>query len=154
MAPTQPPKGYKQGKLTLEQFRLDEQGLVIQCPAGQIPISTTAGKAKIQAVFPAETCGTCPYRDSCPTAAPIKRGKPPRVQYTPSRVEKLRQREYEKSDAFKQIYRWRAGIEATVSRLKYQMNLSRLRVRGMSSVRYTVWMRSLGLNILRAANYT
>ncbi len=154
MAPTQPPKGYKKGKLTLEQFRLDEQGLVIQCPAGQIPISATAGQAKIQALFPAETCGNCPYRDSCPTAAPIKRGKQPRVQYTPARVEKLRKREYEKSDAFKQIYRWRAGIEATVSRLKYQMNLARLRVRGMSSVRYTVWMRSLGLNILRAANYT
>lgn len=89
-----------------------------------------------------------------PYAAAIKRGELPRVQYTPARVEKLRRREYEQSNAFKQIYRWRAGIEATVSRLKYQMNLARLRVRGMGSVRYTVWMRSLGLNILRAANYT
>jgi hypothetical protein len=83
----------------------------------------------------------------------MKRGKAPRVQYTLARVEKLRQRAYEKSDAFKQIYRWRAGIEATVSRLKHQMNLARIRVRGMSAVRYRVWMRSLGLNILRAANY-
>lgn len=154
VAPTQPPKGYKKGKLTLEQFRLDDQGLITQCPDGQIPISTTVGKAKIQAVFRAETCGNCRHRNGCPTAAAIKRGELPRVQYTPARVEKLRRREYEQSNAFKQIYRWRAGIEATVSRLKYQMNLARLRVRGMGSVRYTVWMRSLGLNILRAANYT
>ncbi len=154
VTPTQPPKGYKKGKLTLEQFQLNEQGLVIQCPAGQTPISTAAGEVKIQTVFRSETCGTCPYRDSCLTAAPIKRGEAPRVQYTPARVEKLRQREYEKSDAFKQIYRWRSGIEATVSRLKYQMNLARLRVRGMNSVDYTVCMRSLRLNILRAANYT
>ncbi len=154
VAPAQPPKGYKKGKLTLEQFQLDEQGLVLQCPAGQIPISATAGKAKIQAVFRAETCGSCPSRESCPVAAPIKRGESPRLQYTPARVEKLRRREYEKSDAFKQIYRWRAGIEATVSRLKHQMHWARLRVRGMGSVRYTVWMRSLGLNIRRAANDT
>jgi hypothetical protein len=34
VAPTQPPKGYKKGKLTLEQFQLDAQGLIVQCPAG------------------------------------------------------------------------------------------------------------------------
>ena len=153
VARTQPPKGYKKGKLTLEQFQLDEKGLIVKCPAGQVPISATAGVAKLQAVFSADTCGSCPYQKSCPTAAPMKRGESPRVQYTPARVKKCRQREYEQSDAFKQIYRWRAGIEATVSRLKHQLNLATLRVRGMSSVRYTVWMRSLGLNILRAANY-
>ena len=117
---TQPPKGYKKGKLTLEQFQLDEEGLIVKCPAGQ---------------------------------APMKRGESPRVQYTPDRVEKCRQRECEQSEAFKRIYRWRAGIEATISRLKHQMDMAELRVRGMNSVRYTVRMRCLGLNILRAANY-
>ena len=150
---TQPPKGYKKGKLTLEQFQLDENGLIVKCPAGQEPISATAGYAKMQAVFSAKTCGVCPHQKNCPTAAPMKRGESPRVQYTPDRVEKCRQREYEKSETFKQIFRWRAGIEATISRLKHQMDLAELRVRGMNSVRYTVRIRSLGLNILRAANY-
>jgi hypothetical protein len=142
---TQPPKGYKKGKVTLEQFQLDEKGLIVKCPVGQVPISATSGKAKLQAVFSADTCGVCLHQKGCPTAAPMKRGESPRVQYTPDRVEK--------SEAFKQIYRWRAGIEATISRLKHQMHLGELRVRGMKSVRHTVWMRCLGLNILRAANY-
>jgi hypothetical protein len=47
--------------------------------------------------------------------------------------------------------RWRAGIEATMSRLKYQMRLAHLRVRGMAAVRYAVYLRALGLNILRIA---
>jgi hypothetical protein len=139
---------YKKGKLALEQFQLDEKGLIVKCPAGQVPISATSGRAKMQAVFRSEACGVCLHQKSCPTAAPMKQGESPRVQYTPDRVEKCRRREYEKSEAFKHIYRWRAGIEATMSRLKHQMDLSELRVRGMKSVRHTVWMRRLGLNIL------
>jgi hypothetical protein len=52
---------------------------------------------------------------------------------------------------FKDRYRWRAGIEATMSRLKHQMHLARLRVRGMAAIQYTVFLRALGLNILRVA---
>ena len=48
-------------------------------------------------------------------------------------------------------YRWRAGIEATMSRLKYQMNLAHLRIRGMPAMRYVVNLRALGLNIRRCA---
>jgi hypothetical protein len=39
---------------------------------------------------------------------------------------------YERSEAFREIYRWRAGIEATMSHLKHQMKLAKLRIRGMS----------------------
>ena len=38
-----------------------------------------------------------------------------------------------------------AGIEATMSRLKYQMNLAHLRIRGMPAMRYVVHLRALGL---------
>ena len=55
------------------------------------------------------------------------------------------------SDAFRDVYRWRAGIEATMSRLKYQMNLAHLRIRGMPAMRYVVNLRALGLNIRRCA---
>jgi hypothetical protein len=36
-----------------------------------------------------------------------------------------------------------------MSRLKYQMGLAHLRVRGRSAVRHTVFLRALGLNIQR-----
>ena len=38
-----------------------------------------------------------------------------------------------------------------MSRLKYQMNLAHLRIRGMPAMRYVVHLRALGLNICRCA---
>ena len=40
-----------------------------------------------------------------------------------------------------------------MSRLKHQMRLAHLRVRGMAAVCYTVFLRALGLNVLRVAAY-
>ena len=77
-----------------------------------------------------------------------------RFQYTPDRAANQKRRLYASSEAFRAIYRWRAGIEATMSRLKHQMNLARLRIRGMATMRYTVNLRALGLNIHRCAAAT
>jgi len=38
-----------------------------------------------------------------------------------------------------------------MSRLKYQMNLANLRIRGMPAMRYVVVLRALGLSIRRCA---
>ena len=67
------------------------------------------------------------------------------------RAENQKRRVYEDTDEFRNIYRLRTGIEATMSRLKYQMNLAQLRIRGMAAMRYTVNLRALGLNIRRCA---
>jgi hypothetical protein len=40
-----------------------------------------------------------------------------------------------------------------MSRLKYQMRLATLRVRGRASVGYRTFLRALGLNIHRVAAY-
>jgi hypothetical protein len=40
-----------------------------------------------------------------------------------------------------------------MSRLKYQMRLGSLRVRGRASVAYRTFLRALGLNIHRVAAY-
>lgn len=80
-----------------------------------------------------------------------REGQFARFQYTPERAANQKRRLYERSKAFLDIYRWRAGIEATMSRLKYQMKLASLRIRGMSKMRYAVHLRALGLNIRRCA---
>ena len=51
-----------------------------------------------------------------------------RFQYTTARVERRKRRLKDQSSAFKKRYRWRAGVAATMSRLKYQMRLAHLRV--------------------------
>ncbi len=151
VAPAPSAKGAASGRLTLEDFILDEQGLVLRCPNKRKPISVSAGKAKLQARFDLSICRACPNMPRCPVQAAKRDGQFARFQYTPTRAANQKRRLYERSDAFREIYRWRAGIEATMSRLKYQMNLAHIRIRGMPTMRYVVNLRALGLNIRRCA---
>ncbi len=151
VAPAPSAKGTVSGRLTLEDFILDEAGLVLFCPNEVEPVSTSAATAKLQARFDLSICRACPDIERCPVQATKNDGRFARFQYTPARAANQKRRLYERSDAFRDIYRWRAGIEATMSRLKYQMNLAHLRIRGMPAMRYVVNLRALGLNIRRCA---
>jgi hypothetical protein len=151
ISPAMTAKGKRQGKLTLEDFELDDQGCVVRCPTGREPIETSVADVRIQVLFDPATCRACPRRDDCPAAAVGRSER--RWQYTHDRVKQRERRLQDASEAFRQRYRWRAGIEATMSRFKHQMGMARLRVRGMASVTYTALLRGLGLNILRVAAY-
>ena len=150
-APARTAKGGSSGRLTREDFSLDGSGLVLKCPNGVAPVATSASTAKLQARFDLAICRECPERARCPVQAEKHDGQFARFQYTPTRAENQKRRLHESSDAFRDTYRWRDGIEATMSRLKYQMNLANLRIRGMPAMRYTVNLRALGLNIRRCA---
>ena len=148
-----PPRGHRQGRFTLEDFELDEDGVVLECPQGRVPVASSKSSERIEVRFDQEICQACSLRESCPGFGADRRD-PDRWQYTPKRV---RQREYrleQRSDAWQQKYRWRAGIEGTISRLKHQLNLALLRVRGLKAVSYAAFLRALGMNILRVAGFT
>ena len=147
VAPARPPKGAASGRLSLEDFILDEKGLVLRCPNNVEPVSVSATNAKLQARFDLSICRECPDIQRCPVQAAKRDGQFSRFQYTPARAANQKRRLYEQSDAFRDVYRWRAGIEATMSRLKYQMNLAHIRIRGMPAMRYVVNLRALGLNM-------
>jgi len=135
--------------LNLEQFELDDAGVITRCPGGYAPLSVSASRTRLQAVFSGAICDACPLKPRCLiTNTPSSRYRHHyRIQYLPSRLRLRALRLREKTPAFREVYRWQAGIEATLSRLKHQMNLGKLRVRGMASVSYTVFLRALGLNI-------
>jgi hypothetical protein len=151
IAPAMPPKGSQQGKVTLEDFELDDRGHVTRCPGGQAPQSTSEGKDRIQASFDPSACATCPLLALCPASAVGRKER--RFQYTRDRVRNRERRLGERTEGFRGRYRWRSGIEGTMSRLKYQMRLATLRVRGRASVGYRTFLRALGLNIHRVAAY-
>lgn len=87
------------------------------------------------------------------TGPSVQRGEGRRFQYTANRVRQRARRLSDRSSAFKARYRWRAGMEGTISRLKHQMGLACLRVRGLAAVTHRVFLRALGLNILRCAAF-
>ncbi len=151
VSPSAPPKGKKQGKLTLEEFELDEQGRVLRCPQGQTPIETSVAEARLQVLFDPAVCDACPRKKDCPASAVGRRER--RWQYTHGRVRQRARRLRDATDEFLDRYRWRAGVEATMSRFKHQMGMARLRVRGMAAVTYVAMLRALGLNLRRVAAY-
>lgn len=84
--------------------------------------------------------------------APV-RGPAPRKNQFPVTDKQRRlalRRAAEKTEAWQQRYRPRAGIEGTNSGLKRRMELGRLRVRGRKSVFNVVWLKVTGWNIFRA----
>jgi hypothetical protein len=151
IAPAMTAKGTHQGKLTLEDFVLDADGRMLHCPAGQEPVDTRVAAARIQVLFAPGVCAGCPHRARCPAAAVGRTER--RWQYTHDRARQRMRRLHDASDAFRQRYRWRAGIEATMSRFKHQLGMARLRVRGLIKVTAMAMLRALGLNIHRVAAY-
>ena len=151
VSPSMPAKGTRQGKLTLEDFELDNEGRVLRCPTGQEPAETSVADVRLQVLFDPLICEHCPRKGDCPAAAVGRRER--RWQYTHDRVRQRGRRIGDAGKEFRKRYRWRAGIEATMSRFKHQMGMARLRVRGMAKVTYVAMLRALGLNIKRVAAY-
>ena len=145
------PKGAKQGQLTLEDFELDGVGRIVACPEGHLPIWTSVSETRLAVRFDTTPCQQCPEMETCPGYLTSRADDQRRWQYTHERVAQRQRRLDEQQPKFKDRYRWRAGIEATMSRLKHQMGLAHLRIRGMATVKYHVFLRALGLNVLRVA---
>jgi hypothetical protein len=137
------------GKDLLSQFSFDEKGLVTVCPAGHRPDKTSpkTKRSNYSAGFDLKRCLACPLSSQCP----VKPGKKKAyLRYSAKRYRLAKRRAMEASEVFIDDYRWRAGVEATMSEFDRRTGVKKLRVRGMPAVRFYARMKASGLNILRA----
>jgi len=143
-------KGGQKDGISLSQFSFDDNGRVHTCPAGKHPYNVKYKKKtqRYSARFDLKTCATCPHVDQCPVV-PGKRNYFLRYSDKDSRLAKRRR--FEASDEFIDVYRYRAGVEATMSQYNTLTGVKRLRVRGLRAVRYCATLKAAGLNLLRAA---
>ncbi|BBO67283.1 hypothetical protein DSCA_12130 [Desulfosarcina alkanivorans] len=133
----------------LSKFSFDENGLVTQCPAGYRPDQTSpkTKRSNYSAGFDLQRCLACPLLAQCP----VKPGKKKAyLRYSAKRYRLAKRRALEASEAFIDDYRWRAGVEATMSEFDRRTGVKKLRVRRMPAVRFYARMKATGLNILRA----
>lgn len=136
-------------KLSLSDFQLSERGEVLACPRGNAPAKVKKRK-KASIGFAPEDCQHCPNLSNCP----VKKGKKYYyLRFTDKEMRIARRRIYEQSDEFKDRYRWRAGVEATMSEYDRRTGVKRLRVRGLKAVRFSATLKALGVNIFRAAAF-
>lgn len=143
------PGSKKDDELGLEDFEFSEDGEALRCPAGHAPVKkkTNRKKGRHSVGFDSAKCANCPHADHCPT----KPGKKERyLRYNNKEARLARRRAVERTPEFKNRYRMRAGVEATMSDLDRLTNIKRLRVRGLPAVRFAATLKATGVNIFRA----
>jgi Transposase DDE domain/Transposase domain (DUF772) len=143
-----PAKGTKEKEgITLSDFEVSEKGDVVFCPRGHAPVRAKRKKTRYTVAFDSQHCGACPFQENCP----VKRGKKNHyLRYTEKEMRLARRRSYEQTERFKDRYRWRSGIEATMSEYDRRTGVKHLRVRGFKAVRFCATLKAVGLNLFRA----
>jgi len=142
--------GSPRSGLRLCDFTFDDNGRVAGCPAGRCPENVRYKKKtrRFTAHFDRDHCRSCPHVDACP----IKPGKKYYyLWYSEKNYRLSRRRQFEASDEFVDLYRWRAGVEATMSQYDRLTGVKHLRVVGLGAVRFCATLKAAGLNIIRAA---
>lgn len=149
-----------------DQFEFNKDGLAVKCPKGHIPIdhrmlshNNKKGKS-LHAIFDGNICRKCSILDKCPVRAPNHRARgciPQdtvgnfRLEITPEL--RLRDQMFanQQTDEWKEQYRIRSGVEATMSELKRKHGMGKLRVRRAAKVCFAVACKVIACNIKRWA---
>lgn len=142
-------KGNATNTSHLTGFAFNDDGYVIACPAKHKPMRVRYKKKtdRFSAAFSQDHCQGCPHSRQCK----LRPGKNKfLLHYSRKQYRLAARREYEQTEAFTEAYRWRAGVEATMSEFDRRTGVKKLRVRGMPAVRFAATMKAAGLNILRA----
>jgi hypothetical protein len=136
--------------MDLSAFKFDDRGRAVCCPEGHTPdkIDSRVKKDRYSACFNRETCEHCPSLSDCPVQVGKKYSY---LRYSQKDYRLTVRRMHEKTEAFIEKYRWRAGIEATMSEYNTLTGVKRLRVRGYEAVRYCATLKATAVNIFRAA---
>jgi len=132
----------------LKNFEFDtDTNFIILCPKGHKPDKVNrTSKNRISARFNKKICEACPRHETCSC---VINGKTAYIYYDDKVARLAVRRTFEETKEFQDKYRWRAGIEATMSHYKLDIGAKRLSVRGLPKVRFAVVLKALGLNILR-----
>jgi hypothetical protein len=136
--------------LTLTEFTLTSEATVSACPQGHTPVKVKHKKSKYIAVFGVQTCSGCPHLKDCPVK-PGKKGY--YLRYDDKILRLAQRRAHEQTPEFQEVYRFRAGIEGTMSQMDRKTGLKYLRVRGLAAVSFCATLKAAGINILRAVTF-
>jgi hypothetical protein len=148
---TQPTEVATDGKLDLSDFTTNDNGEVTSCPCGQKAWTFRNDRNNgFNSCFDRDKCLTCPYGINCPVKVTSAGAT---LAYTDQQLRIAKRRAEEKTDEFKDKYRWRSGVEATNSVLSRKLRIKKLRVRGFKAVEAKVMLKALALNIMRVAAY-
>lgn len=138
----------KERAVMLSDFTFAQNGTVLACPRGYAPAMTKHKKNRHTTGFDVAQCSACPLVQECP----VKAGRKYYYLYYDDRAQRIaRRRAAEQTPDFRDRYRYRAGVEATMSEYDRRTGVKQLRVRGLANVRFCATLKAIGVNIFRAA---
>ena len=150
-APNTLGKAPDMNKVQLSDFQISDDGTeVLSCIQGHCPLSCTVSegkKKKVKAIFPKEACSTCEFQSVCPVKQ-IKGGNY-KLEYKLEAMATSKRKAEQEDKDFKERYKIRSGIEATVSEADRVTGLKKVWCRGLDRVRTAVTFKALALNIKR-----
>jgi len=142
--------------LTKAAFHVDWGRKVVTCPADKqsiswLPSTHTESGMVFEARFATRDCFPCPLRPRC------TRGKrEPRIVGMQARehFEALQgARKYQKTEAFRERYAARAGIEGTHAQAVSRCGLRRCRYVGLAKTRLQHVLTAVAINLVRVAEW-
>jgi len=139
-----------EGAVTLADFTTTEEGAVTVCLAGHAPEKISQSNGRHSAIFNAQLCEACPFLNGCPVSAG---GNSHVLRYTDKMLRLAQRRAREDTADFRNTYRYRSGVEGTMSQYDRVTGVKRLRVRGLHAVSFAAVMKAVGINILRATAF-
>ena len=138
------------------QFVVDEEAKRVTCPRGETSVrwldtSDADHQPVIRVRFDHHTCATCPSRPLCTRSKRHPRQLLLRPQERRDALHAARERQ--KTDAFKERYALRAGIEGTISQGVRTCDLRRARYIGHARVHLQHVLTAVALNVVRLAHW-
>jgi len=146
----------EEASFTTKDFIIDWENQQAVCPEGRHslhwrPALNTKGKPVIQIKFSKHDCRLCPSQTRCTRATPPRRTVTIQPRAQQAALEKARERE--QTDAFKQTYAQRAGIEGTISYSVRCCGLRRSRYLGQAKTYFQHLLTALSTNFIRLVRW-
>ena len=139
------------GGYTKDEFKIDLEEGVVTCPGGNVKEFEAKGvleeRKKISVHFPEKTCSDCPQKEKC-TKSKEGRG----ISIHPYEDKLQEQREYQKTEEFKEDYSRRANGERTISHITAHGG-RKSRYRGKKKTKWQIIMASINHNLKMIMGY-
>jgi transposase len=138
----------KAGKgFDLAHFQIDWHNQQATCPQGQTSSRWSVAGERMEVVFASQVCACCPVRRECTQSQTTGRVLHLRPQAAHEALQARRQEQ--QTQAFRQQYAKRAGIEGTHSQAVRRMGLRRARYDGLDKTHLQHVLTAVAINLVR-----
>ena len=135
-------------------FTIDWERKIVTCPQGQQSrpwreTTSPTGNPILQTSFYSSNCTPCAAREKCTRSRDARRPLTLNPQAEHLALQEARQRQ--ETQAFKERYATRAGVEGLISESAFVLGMRRSRYRGLAKTHFQHLATAAALNLKRAA---